>query len=346
MAARGPRAATPTPAPGGTPVPPAGRVSVTALDRFSSSLPPPLRRVPPAALLSWVGLGAASALVLVSLVVRDASAVSLLEAEEGDAGAGVAAAAAVSGAPVVSGAPGARSAAAAPVKPHAEAGALEAARQRGAAALGALAERFPEDPAVLKALFLAQAGEKKGSSAALRTARRLLDVDAAEGDDAEVRAALLGIANGPQDTAAVALDVMAGEMGSRGADLLFEVSTGPNPLSKVKALALLKDADVRRHATPGVLIAADLAHTLGCARKSLLGRAKADGDARSLPYLKPLLNTVCGGGGGGLRGLFGGGGKSAECYRCFTAADRAAIEEAIGAIEGRSPDAGGSSDLK
>jgi hypothetical protein len=331
IAARGQRRADATP----TPLP--GRASTTPLDRVRASLPQPLRRVPVTALFAWVGIGAITLLVVFSAAARSAKAVEILEDDEiaADADAGASGVASTSG---DAGGRGTPTASAKPAAPKASDADLAAARAGGVEALSQLAQRFPEDAAVLHALFMAQAGDKKTYSAALRTARRLLDVSQAAGDDTAVRAALVNIANGPPDTAAVALDLMASEMGARGTDLLFEVASGSVMLSKTKAAALLRDADVRRHATPAVIIAGELLETRPCARKTLLARAKSDGDARALPFLRPLLNTVCGGG-GGFRGLFGGGKQPAECYRCFTAADREEIQRAISAIEARNPDA-------
>jgi hypothetical protein len=331
---------TPRPDPGATiaargqhranATPPPGRASTTPLDRVRGSLPAPLRRVPLPALLAWAGIGAITSVVFFSAAVRSAKAVEMLEEDDvvADGGpSGVASASTDAGS--------APSASAKPAVPKASEADLTAARAAGVEGLSQLALRFPEDPAVLQALFLAQAADKKTYSAGLRTARRLIDVSPAAGDDTAVRAALVTIANGPADTAAVALDLMASEMGTRGTDLLFEVASGSVLLSKTKAAALLRDPDVRRHATPAVLVAGELLATRPCARKALFARAKADGDARALPFLRPLLNTACGG--GGFRGLFGG--KQAECYRCFTPADREDIKAAINAIEARNPDA-------
>jgi hypothetical protein len=312
------------------------RPAPAPLDRLRAVLPAPLRAVPTPALFGWTGLAAIAALVFFSAAVRSAGAVERLEEDEDTVAE--APSSAPSAAAVVADTPSAK-----PAAPRAPAADLGAARAAGAEALGQLAQRFPEDPAVIKALFLVQAADRKTYSAALRTARRLLDLSPDTAGNADFRAALVAIANGPSDTASVALDVMVSEMGPRGPDLLFEVASGSVLLSKTKAAALLRDPEVKRNASPAVLVAAELLQTLPCARKALLPRARSDGDARALPSLKPLLNTVCGGGGGGgLRGLFGGGGNKksgGECYRCFSPADREQIQAAVEAIEGRSPDA-------
>jgi hypothetical protein len=307
---------------------------VTALDTLHRALPAPIRVVPMPALLAWSGIGALAAAVMVSIAVRSPRAIEALE----DTGA-LEPGATTSSSPSAD--PGVPSAAPRPAVLTASRSELDAARAAGADGLTQLGQRFPDDPAVSQALFLAQAADRKGYGAAVRTARRLLDLkpDAAADDD--VRRALVTIANGPTDTAVIALDLMATELGERGAEMLFDVASGSVLLSKTKAAALLNDPAVRRHATPALLVASDLRASLPCARKALLARARSDADARSLPFLKPLTGSTCGGGnGGGLRGLLGrasGNGGGGECYRCFSPAERADIQSIVGAIEARAP---------
>ena len=307
----------------------------TALDDLHRALPAPLRTVPMPALLAWSGIGAIGVAVLLSIAVRSPSAIEALEEA-----AALEPTAALSGAASGSAASGAATATPAPAVATASRAELDAAGLGGAEAIAELAQRFPEDPAVIEALFLAEARDKKSYGAAVRAARRLLDLkpDAAAND--EVRRALITIANGPTDTAVVALDLMATELGQRGAEMLFEVASGNVLLSKTKAAALLADPAVKRHATPALIIANELRAALPCARKALLARARTDADARSLPFLKPLVGTACGGGGGGgLRGFFGraAGNGGGECYRCFSPAERADIQSIVTAIEAHAP---------
>ena len=304
---------------------------VTALDNLHRALPVPLRAVPMPALLAWSGVGVIAAAVLFSIVMRSPRAIDELE----ETGALEPTSASTSAS--ASAAPGVATAAPAPAAPRASRAELDAARLAGAEAITQLAQGFPEDPAVIEALFLVQASDKKSFGAAVRSARRLCDLtpDAAAHED--VRRALVTMANGPTETAVIALDLMATELGQRGAEMLFEVASGNVLLSKTKAAALLNDPAVKRHATPALLVANDLRAALPCARKALLGRARSDADARSLPFLKPLTGATCGGGGGGLRGFFGratGNGGGGECYRCFSPAERVDIQSIISAIEG------------
>jgi hypothetical protein len=297
---------------------------------MESRLPRALRKVPLVALLSWAGLGAVGAVVVLAASLRSAQAIEALEEDETvDASApmvAVSASASASAPPVKAG------------PPQATKADVEAARLAGVDALFALAQRFPEDRAVLRALFLMQAAEKKHHASALRTVRHLAEIAPETGVDTEVTSTLVSLANlGTTETSSLALDVMV-SMGDRGGDLLFEVAAGQAFFAKTRALQLLKDKDIRARAPAALLIAADLLESRPCARKLLLERAKNEGDARSVAYLRPLVNPVCGGGGGRLGGLFGGRGQAGgECFRCFTPADKVEIQAAIDAIAARDP---------
>jgi hypothetical protein len=302
---------------------------MTPLEALEGKLPRPLRAVPLSALLAWWGIGAIAAIVLIAASLRSAEAIEALEEDESaDAGAPVA---------VVTATASASAPAPKPGPPRASKAEVDAAKLAGVDALFALAQRFPEDRAVLRALFLMQADEKKQQAAAMRTARHLVEIAPDMANDAEFASTLVALANlGANDISAVALDVMAG-MGAPGAELLFDVASGQAFFAKTRAMQLLHDKEVRGKATPALLVAADLLESRPCARKAHVERAKNDGDARSLPYLKPLVNPACGGGGGKLGGLFGGGrGGGGECYRCFTPAEKTEIQAAIDAISARS----------
>src|SRR6202012_5295005 len=106
--------------------------------------------------------------------------------------------------------------------------------------------------------------------------------------------------------------------------------------AKDHAAAALADPEVMKSASKALLVAEDLRRTLPCARKTLVARARAAGDGRSLPFLRPLVATKnCAGGGlGGLASLFRGGGGG-DCYTCLTPRDRTSIGSAVAAIEKR-----------
>lgn len=174
---------------------------------------------------------------------------------------------------------------------------LDGARRQGVAALAALAERFPRDPGVLRALALAQGAERTTLLAAVETIKRLLEVAPAEATSADLKPILLRAANATPDVAAAALEVMARQMGSRGPDLLYEIASNPG-LGKhpqERASALLAEEAVRKLATPALLIADDLRRVKQCPTKALVERARQHGDGRALAYLNPIKKpTKCG----------------------------------------------------
>jgi hypothetical protein len=216
--------------------------------------------------------------------------------------------------------------------PKLSAAQLEAARTGGAEALAALAKRFPDDPAVLQALGVAQAREKD-LAAALRTIRRLLEVAPDTKAEKDVQQALIEIANGPPEVAAEAFDTLRTRMGSHGPDLVFDlVQNATGKYAKEHAGPALDDPALMKGASKGLLIADELRRKPACTRKPLVARAAAEGDGRSLPYLRPLVaNKPC-----GFMGIL----RGADCgYACFTPADRTSISAAIASIEKRDPGA-------
>lgn len=173
---------------------------------------------------------------------------------------------------------------------RAQARELEAAEAAGIPALVALAERYPEDPPVLRALALAQ-GREREFAAALVTAKRLIEIAPEETRNSDVEQLVLRIANGPPDVALTALDMMAKHMGSRGPDLLYEVVTGARfgDYPKDHASKLLLESSVRQLATPALIIADDLRRLSGCPTKAQLATARRDGDVRALHFVKYWL---------------------------------------------------------
>ncbi|MDI3284020.1 hypothetical protein QHF83_12030 [Polyangium sp. 15x6] len=170
---------------------------------------------------------------------------------------------------------------------------LDAARTKGATTLATLAERYPDDPEVLRALVGAYTRDKTNYAKAMTTVRKLLTVAPDMAKDPDVKQALLIVANGPVDVAATALDIMGKEMGSRGPELLYELlsASGLGKFPKERATRLFTDPKVKELAGPGLLVANDLRAAAGCDRKKLFARAAKEGDERALGHLKPLLAT-------------------------------------------------------
>ncbi|WP_437617725.1 hypothetical protein [Sorangium sp. So ce1151] len=256
-----------------------------------------LNRPKAAASLAVLGLLAATGLVCGAVALRNPAAVTALER-----GAGVTRRPAAPAAAMSSGDrarapdPEPTTAPAEPEVPskaepaRAQPAEIESAQAAGSAALGALAQRYPEDAAVLRALALAQQREK-AVAAALLTTKRLFELAPEEAGNDELRQFLLRTANGVPDVALTALDLMAKHMGSRGPDLLYEVVTAPKFGDWIRdnASRQLLESSVRQLATPALLIADDLRRTTECPTKALIARARDEGDVRSLHYIKSLL---------------------------------------------------------
>ncbi|MEJ7728934.1 MAG: hypothetical protein WKG00_06950 [Polyangiaceae bacterium] len=285
------------------------------------------------ALLAGFGLVAIGAAVAAAVMLRGDDAVAALEG----ASAGSAVVAPGSGAPATpsgaaTSAPGITPEPPRPADGVATMAELEAARSGGLTALGPLAQRYPNDPAVLKALLLAHAGSSGGYGAAMGVARHLFGVSPEATADEDVRRVILRTANAQPAAAAAAFDVMSQHMGSRGPDLLYEllIAPGIGKFPKDRAEKLLKDDRVKKQATPALLVANDLRAANGCGRKRLFARATEVGDGRSLPHLKPLaLTNAC-----RPSGIFGRlSGDRLDCYPCL--GSRAELRAAIEAIEGR-----------
>ncbi|MDI1432169.1 hypothetical protein [Polyangium sorediatum] len=255
--------------------------------------PPRRSRGVQAVILAGVGLVCVVGIVVLAVMLRGTGPIDALEqsssvAEVHDAGS------AQDAAPVIAAStPVATKEPTPATNDHASAEELSAAREKGPAALATLAERYAEDPAVLKALVSAYTREKANYAKAMTTVRKLLAVAPDMARDPDVKQALLIVANGPVDVAATALDIMGTEMGARGPELLYELlsASGLGKFPKERATRLLADPKVKEIAGPGLLIANDLRAATGCDRKKLFARAAKEGDERALGHLKPLLAT-------------------------------------------------------
>jgi hypothetical protein len=151
---------------------------------------------------------------------------------------------------------------------------------------------------VLKALLLAHARDKDTSIKAVSIARRLVEITPAEATDPDLRQVVLRAANGPPDVSSAAFELMSRSLGSVGPDLLYDLLTAERigKLPQARAEKLLLDPEVRKLASPALLMAHELRRTVGqCASKDIIARARQHGDARSLHYLRQLLGTYkCG----------------------------------------------------
>ncbi|WP_437963269.1 hypothetical protein WMF04_26455 [Sorangium sp. So ce260] len=259
-----------------------------------------LGRPKAAAPLAALGLLVAAGVVCGAVALRNPTAVTVLERETGEArspvptaapsGSGSGRASAPAPEPAPAQGPADPEAPAKTEPARAQPAELESAQATGVAALGALAQRYPEDPAVLRALALAQ-GREKAMAAALLTAKRLFEIAPEETGNDELKQLILRAANGTPDIALTAFELMTKHMGGRGPDLLYEVVTAPKfgDWPRDHASTLLLDSSVRQLASPALIVADDLRRLTGCPTKAMLARTREEGDVRALHYIKYLL---------------------------------------------------------
>jgi serine/threonine-protein kinase len=203
---------------------------------------------------------------------------------------------------------------------------LAAAEAAGSASISELTARFPEDPAVWRALMRAYTSEKRGADAMRAVAKLALLNDRAT-EDEDVEETIKAAVQGPIESADAAFALMENGLGARGPDLLFDLSTTKG--ISAKALARVKQTlakpDVKARMSPQLALVIEFRAASSCeAKKALLGRAKEQGDGRLLTSLRALQTPK----GCGFLGL-------GDCWSCMRrdntlGAAMAAIEERTG----------------
>jgi serine/threonine-protein kinase len=182
--------------------------------------------------------------------------------------------------------------------PRATADELAHAVASGAPALEALAQRYPEDPAVMRALVETYAGDEKNYLKALEWSGKLVDKSPEANEWRTLRTLILRTAQGDEPAASRAFELMATRMGSHGPDLLYDLMIGAQQNVRDRAQVLLSQAAVHGRATPALRIAYDLRIAETCDKQvELLDRAAADGDDRTisvLSYVTDGSKTGCG----------------------------------------------------
>jgi serine/threonine-protein kinase len=165
---------------------------------------------------------------------------------------------------------------------------LADAASKGVDGLLPLAERFPQDPAVLKPLVLAFASRATGLADAMAVTKRLLQVAPEESRDQDLRFLVKKGAASPGEASRLAFELMSTQMGSTGPDLLYELYIG-SPKASKRAQELLDIDAIKQKASPALLVAYELRKTESCAgRLKFLARAAELGDERSVAVLAPL----------------------------------------------------------
>jgi serine/threonine protein kinase len=174
---------------------------------------------------------------------------------------------------------------------------LDAAAREGPEALEKLAQEFPDDARIYRALFVAHGSGIEGQGnvpSAMRAVARLLTADPKAASEPEILAAVVVASASPHlDAQEAAMNVLEGPLGARGADILYDLSNRPiSRASKARYLASLSKPEVLAHASPALTVLMDLKAAKKCeAKKELLPRAKEHGDARMLVQLELLQKT-------------------------------------------------------
>jgi serine/threonine protein kinase len=165
---------------------------------------------------------------------------------------------------------------------------LISAVAEGADGLRVLSERYPRDPAVIKALMLAFASKSDTLIEAVEATRRLLSIAPEQQDDSDVRYIISHAANDKGKASELAFVVMGQHMGKAGADLLYELML-QRPELETRAKIALESARRAGQFSPALAIAYDLHLAPSCAsRLPLLPRAQEFGDERSAQQLIEL----------------------------------------------------------
>jgi serine/threonine protein kinase len=169
---------------------------------------------------------------------------------------------------------------------------LKAARRAGGAALRQLAEKYPRDARVLVALARVQRDAQE-HAAAVETVKRALKLAPELRQNADVATVLWVTVQDPA-TRDAAFELLEGPMGSRGAEIAYDLIVTPKIGAAVRQRAdeFVRSPRFEKVANPEIRIAVKLRDARQCDEiHALLDEAVRVGDSRSLPYLRRLQNT-------------------------------------------------------
>lgn len=168
----------------------------------------------------------------------------------------------------------------------------------GAAALERLAEKYPGDSRIYRALSRAQA-ERKNYAGAVRALTTLAKLDPAMASDDEM-ARIVGAAALVPETSEAAINILESALGDRGVAMLSDVAeqTTMEPW-RSRLQESLKKGSVRAVASEATVVLLDLRAARTCEEKrGLFKRALQEGDMRVVLHLRALQQTNgCGPGG-------------------------------------------------
>ncbi len=174
---------------------------------------------------------------------------------------------------------------------------IEAARAGGLAALFALEKEFPREGAVQAELALELAKTSRFEEA-VDYARRALSEDPELNESSKVAGALFRAAQSPKARAA-AFRLLEGPMGTRGVDIIYDLSRAKEVSARVKeaALSALSQEPVLALSSEALKVAMGLSEAKSCEEYlALAARAEIVGDERALEALsslKKIENLPC-----------------------------------------------------
>lgn len=206
-------------------------------------------------------------------------------------------------------------------KPKAQPDVIERATAGETQAMDELSAIAVERRSVAQAVALA-----KGRAAQKQLALDLLRENLAQNADNDGLKKLMQFAQ-DGDTARVAIGIAASLSGSKGCDLLYELSVakGTPPEMALLAAQFLNSKEVRAKASPALALVLDLRDATECdQRKTILEKAAEIGDRRILRHIVPLTKkTGC------------GAKKTDDCNPCLRDDTQKVIREALGKAQGR-----------
>ena len=200
---------------------------------------------------------------------------------------------------------------------------LTEAKAGGPAALEALLEKYPKDPNI-PVEIARELAAKKNYVGAVGAVGRALSIDAALQNNAQVASLVFQTAQVKASSDA-AFALLEGAMGSRGADIAYDLVTTSNvrPWVQSRAETFLQSPAFDKVATPALRAIVKLRYSAGCdEKKSLLSDLKKDSDERALFELVPLQDKT----GCGAR-------KKDDCYPCMRTSND--LDDTIAAVRTR-----------
>jgi eukaryotic-like serine/threonine-protein kinase len=200
---------------------------------------------------------------------------------------------------------------------------LSEAKAGGMEAYEALLEKYPKDPNIAVEMARDMAA-KKNYPGAVGAVGRALSIDGAFQNNSHVASLVFQTAQ-VKSSSDAAFALLEGAMGSRGADIAYDLVTTPNvrPWVQTRAETFLQSPAFEKAATPGLRAIVKLRYSAGCEeKKTLLAPLRKDSDERALFELVPLQDKS----GCGAR-------KKDDCYPCLRTSND--LDDTIAAVRTR-----------